>query len=107
MSKVISFRLNPENPREAEALTILNDWLSQGFSTRYIMTEALMNSAHSQVSDSASLNDLLNQIKELLTSIGVGSSIRKPYNHPSSKKQLSQEFIVAIKKTAKLGINSR
>jgi len=32
MSKVISFRLNPENPREAQAIAILRAKQAEGFS---------------------------------------------------------------------------
>ena len=42
MSKVISFRLNPDNPREAEALSVLEKWQNQGFSTRHTITEAII-----------------------------------------------------------------
>jgi hypothetical protein len=74
MSEVISFRLNPENPRETKALTVLQDWLSQGFSTRHTITEVLLkvDSANSEAIDIGALNDLLNQIKELLENFEIG-----------------------------------
>jgi hypothetical protein len=77
MSKVTSFRLNPNNPREAESLTILQNWLAQGFSTRHTMTVALLNldSANSQATDNDVLQDLSQQIKEILKNIEIGSSI--------------------------------
>lgn len=53
MSKVFSFRLNPKNQREAEALAILKDWLAQGYSIRHTVTEALLNlnAVNSQTSE--------------------------------------------------------
>lgn len=42
MSEVISFRLNPENPREAQALEILRTKQSEGFSSRRVLTDALI-----------------------------------------------------------------
>ena len=42
MSEVISFRLNPENPREAQALEILRAKKSEGFSSRQVLTDALI-----------------------------------------------------------------
>jgi len=106
MSVVISFRLNPDNPREAEALTILDDWLSQGFSTRYTITEALLNldSSNSQTPDKEIWNDLSNQIKELLASIEIDASLRKTNNNSSLQMQLSGGFISSILKVAKPGL---
>ena len=43
MSKVISFRLNPDNPREAQALEILISKQSEGFSSRRLLTDALIS----------------------------------------------------------------
>jgi len=46
MSDVISFRLNKENQREAKALEVLNAWIEKGFSTRHILTMALLELDH-------------------------------------------------------------
>jgi hypothetical protein len=43
MSKVYSFRLDSENPREALAMDVINTWVSQGYSLRQILTDALIN----------------------------------------------------------------
>jgi hypothetical protein len=40
MSEVISFRLDPDNAREALAITVLQTLQGKGYSLRYIMTEA-------------------------------------------------------------------
>jgi len=76
MSKVISFRLNPDNPRDAKALAVLQNWLSQGFSTRYTITEALLelDSTNAKATDKEALRDLSQQLKELLKNIEIGSS---------------------------------
>ena len=42
MSEVVSFRLNKDNPRERQALVILETWCAQGYNARYILTEALI-----------------------------------------------------------------
>ena len=42
MSRVIGFRLDRENPREAQALAVLEAWQEAGYSTRHILTEALL-----------------------------------------------------------------
>jgi len=46
MSEVISFRLDNANPREAQALEVLNAWIEKGFSTRFILTTALLELEH-------------------------------------------------------------
>jgi len=88
MSKVISFRLNPDNQRDAKAIAILQDWLSRGFSTRHTITEALLNlpSPNSEAADNSVLNDLSQQIKELLDKIGSDVTLNKPKDEMSSQK---------------------
>lgn len=106
MSKVISFRLNPENPREAEALTILEDWLSQGFSTRHTLTEALLmlDSRKSQLLDIGALTDLTNQIQEFLSRVEMASTQKIRNDDISSKQELSDGFISSILKATKPGL---
>ena len=41
MSKVYSFRLDENNPREAQAREVIDAWVSKGYSLRHILTEAL------------------------------------------------------------------
>ena len=104
MSKVISFRLNPDNPREAEAFTILDSWLSKGFSTRHTLTEALLmlDSDEIQALDNGTLNDLSNQIQALLERFEMGST--QINENISSKPELSDGFVTSILKTAKPGL---
>ena len=42
MSKVCSFRLDSDNPREAQAIEVIDNWVSQGYSLRNLLTEALI-----------------------------------------------------------------
>ena len=106
MSKVISFRLNPDNSREAEALNILDDWLSQGFSTRHTLTEALLmlDSGKSQPPDNETLNDLSHQIQELLARVHTGSTQKIRIDGTSSKQELSDGFVSSILRAVKPGI---
>ena len=105
MSKVISFRLNPENPREAEALTILESWISQGFSTRHTLTEALLmlDSRNSRPLDNEAFKDLSHQIKELILRVEM-SSIQNIETMP--KPSLSDGFVSSIVKAAKPGLRT-
>jgi hypothetical protein len=41
MSQVFSFRLDKNNPREAQAMRVIETWASRGYSLRYVMVEAL------------------------------------------------------------------
>lgn len=42
MSKVYSFKLNDDNPREAQAREIIEAWVEERYSLRHIITEALL-----------------------------------------------------------------
>ena len=71
MSDVISFRLNKENQREAKALEVLNAWIEKGFSTRHILTTALLELDHpgsepAKGEDGCGMELVLNQIGLLL-----------------------------------------
>lgn len=103
MSKVISFRFNPENPREAEALIGLQNWLTKGFSIRHTIAEALLKleSSNSQMAKNPALIDLSHHIKELLDNIDMGSSLVMPNSYIRSKEKLSDGFVSTILKTAK------
>jgi hypothetical protein len=54
MSKVISFRLDDTNPREAGALDILNQWSEAGYSIRFVITKALLERPSEQTPDQGS-----------------------------------------------------
>ena len=108
MSKVISFRLNPDNHREAEALTILDNWLSQGFSTRHTLTEALLNlyTRNCSAPKDDVLTDLSDQITSLLESIERGFPALESVSKVTLKTELSDGFVSSIIKTTKPGLKS-
>ena len=108
MSKVIGFRLNPGNQREAEALTILDNWLSQGFCTRHTITEALLRLDYGkpQPPDNETLNDLSHQIKELLARVDKDSNYKINHNLASLKQELSDGFVSSIIRAAKSGLKT-
>lgn len=106
MSKVISFRLNLDNPRDAKALALLQIRQNQGFSTRHTLTEALLNldSTNPQAIENEALNDLLTQIKKLLEHIEMGSSREVKVSEIPANEILSEEFVASILGNAKVGI---
>lgn len=76
MSKVHSFRLSEDNSRESLVIEVLNDWHMKGFSTRFIITEALLNLNKSESEPLAiameELNESLTHVNLLLIGIGYG-----------------------------------
>jgi len=107
MSEVISFRLSESNPREAQALNVLNTWLSKGFSVRDIITQALI--AY-EVSDQqlikqtspANLEAVLSKVNQLLERIANSNITENPeslVNH-----NLSNTFILSVKKAKQPGL---
>lgn len=68
MSKVISFRLNKDKPREALAINILEDWCSKGYSIRYVITETLLRlNDHGVELDMNNINqDLKTTLEQIL-----------------------------------------
>lgn len=111
MSDVISFRLNRENPREAQALEILDAWGSRGYSVRYVITEALLK-LHGPGPESIvdkqipELSAVLNQVNKLLEQFGNrGYSPYLDLNENHEQSRLAANFVASIKKGVKPGLN--
>lgn len=112
MSKVISFRLDDSNPREAGALAILNQWSKAGFSVRFVITKALLelgqpdHEAQKNL-ERHNLNTVLDQIiqgLELVKTMQSGQpSEQTPDQGPAA---LPEHFLASIKQSIKPGINS-
>lgn len=100
MSKVYSFRLDTENPREAQAISVIEFYASQGYSLRHSLTEALINFPGNRNQENR-WESICNQLSELLYELD--KRIVK-YESSNKKPSLSQEFLVAMKKAAKPGI---
>lgn len=109
MSKVISFRLDEKNPREAQALTVLQQRLSEGYSIRQILVDALLSLSnfdkssknHSSIHE---INQTLFQLRELLSQVVTNGQIA-PTNEKEPNAQLSQTLLESIKKTLKPGLS--
>jgi hypothetical protein len=111
MSDVISFRLNPDNPREAKAVQVLQTWAAQGFSIRQIITEALLKLDAPEIGfESATiegLKDTLDHVNQLLEHIEIGkySPVIKSHTEPA-QTGLTDSFITSVKMIAKPGLKS-
>ena len=110
MSKVVSFRLNKENPREAQAYEILGAWRANGHSTRYTVTEALLKLGELRTDSSPGaaldgISDTLNQVRRLLEEIEYrGSSSQKSNDTSHHPSGLTDDFVTSVKKAAKPGM---
>lgn len=110
MSKVISFRLSKDNPREAQAYEVLKAWQDKGYSVRHTITEALLKLDGPGLGSitCASFDDInqtLNQVRELLERIrNADNSSQKSLNPGPYHSSLNDNFIASIKKAAKPGI---
>ncbi len=108
MSEVISFRLDPRNPREAQAMAVLARHQERGYSARQILTEVLLK--YDQVGVE---NELQAQMAEILTAMHrVGDQLEHlqrtdiPHTESPEEKQamLSDAFVLSIKSAAKPGV---
>ena len=108
MSKVISFRLDNNNTREAKALMILQEWKAQGYSFRQTITEALVSLDRGGLRSSSTLvelNEALRQANHLLRLIEMGgSSTIDDMKKSHSTNSLSTNFISSVKRAAKSGL---
>ena len=105
MSKVISFRLNPENAREAKALEILKTKQSEGFSRRRILTDALIGMvAENRLVPVDDFNIALEQVANLLEQLnGIDQNTIQPKQ--SETTMLNDNFLTSVRIAARPGIN--
>ena len=110
MSEVISFRLNPDNPREAQALEILRMKQAEGFSSRRVLTDALIGMAGFKDRDTLSsieeFNMALEQVSDLLERISVGNQSDEDLRPKRPQLvTLNDNFLNSVKIAAKPGLN--
>jgi hypothetical protein len=112
MSEVISFRLDKNNQREAQAFDILEAWCLKGYSVRYVITEALLKL--NDPGPELMTNDVLCDLNAALEQINVqlqyiGKSNISPIIGPadvSLQSNLSDSFIASLKKNGKTGFET-
>jgi hypothetical protein len=101
MSKVYSFRLDENNPREAQAREVIEAWEIEGYSLRYIIVSAFLDQNNRQ-KDNSELMRLMEDIHTLL------QSEKTLLSNSEKTATLSEVFMQSIRKTMKPGIgNSR
>jgi len=101
MSKVYSFRLDDENPREAQAREVIVTWVEEGYSLRYVITEALLIYFDRQNEDDR-ISNLLEQIKKIISELENTTSLEIINEH--EMPSLPSSFVFAVKNSAKNGL---
>jgi hypothetical protein len=106
MSVVISFRLNPENPREAQALEILRTKQKEGFLPRRVLTDALIGLATSKEQNPFLIdefNTALEQVSGLLERLNSSSTDSIQSTRPQDSA-LDDTFLSSVRVAVKPGL---
>ena len=96
MSKVYSFRLSEDNPREAQVIKIIETKVSEGYRLRFIVVDSLIIS-HLPNQQEKFLNEFVNKLSEIIDR----SSNEK--GKLENRKALTQKFIQGIKQSVSNG----
>jgi len=99
MSKVYSFRLNDENPREAQAREVIKAWAEEGYSLRHVIVDALLTYKKAEVGN-GELNSVVEQLQDLILTLD------KSPPPQTSKELLSNSFLNSVKQAARSGLTS-
>ncbi|MGD2159365.1 MAG: hypothetical protein PVG14_05880 [Anaerolineales bacterium] len=109
MSKVISFRLDKDNPRESRALGVLLARREQGYSVRHVITNALLiwdeiDQDRFGMLEMDELKRTLSEVSLLLNRIEREGNIQtvREDDQPTNI-ELSEAFIASVKNAAKPG----
>jgi len=102
MSKVYSFRLDANNPREAQAREVIDAWVSQGYSLRHVLTDALISYGENGGAENG-WEKVYDQLSEIVRELGNGV-VEKESN--GDNMALSPVFVDAMKNAVKQGIRS-
>lgn len=108
MSEVISFRLDPDNPREASAILVIQAWKDKGFSVRQIMVEALLKLETNRSDESLSgLYRKMEEISVQIEAISNNNPVIINNNGESPDERLSHQFMQSIKISVLPGLRSK
>ena len=112
MSKVISFRLDDANLREARALEVIIAWTEQGHNLRFIVTQALLELGHpgsdiAMNQDGQALNAVLDHIDQVIEMVKTMQPDRPPRQDSDiASPTLSEGFLTSVKNRAKPGFKA-
>lgn len=97
MSKVYSFRLNDDNPREAQAKGVIQAWVGEGYSLRHVVVDALLSYKKAEAGHDE-LNSVVEQLQDLILTLD------KQPSSQSSETLLSNSFLDAVKQSVRDGV---
>ena len=97
MSKVYSFRLDGDNPREAQARKVIEALAAEGYSLRQVIVDVLLSYKKAEVGHSE-LNSVVEQLQSLILSLD------KKLPSATSESGLSSSFLDAMKQSVRDGI---
>ena len=104
MSKVYSFRLSDDNPREVQAKETISAWTSKGYTLRQIIIEALVNYS----SNNKQKTELDIAIKQLVELVNQLNNNKPQMELKLKKKQLLEpDFLDNLRRSVKPGIRSQ
>ena len=95
MSKVYSFRLSNDNPREAQAREVIESCVAEGYSLRHVVVEALL-STKQEGREHDNLNSIVGQLHDLILSLDN--------REHTSGSDLSSSFLNAMRQAVRDGI---
>lgn len=101
MSQVFSFRIDENNPREAQARQVIEDWASKGYTLRHVMIEALLTYADKEARQD-DLSSALEQIITMLKGLSVETGLRN--DQQNEEMRLTKPFMDAISKATRPGL---
>lgn len=111
MSEVISFRLDRGNPREARAREVLKRWYGEGYSVRYVLTEALLKldedtdqAGQAQATLLAELMAALERANHLLAQLQTGQVVPAGNGGGELHAELTETFVASVRKGARPGL---
>ena len=99
MSKVYSYRLSDDNPREAQAREVIEAWACEGYSLRHMIVNLLLSSEE-EGNKHNELNSVVEYLHEMVLSLD-GYSQNQPVDD-----LLPHSFIKALKQSVRSGIKS-
>jgi hypothetical protein len=111
MSQVISFRLDPDNPREGKALEALREWQEQGYRVRHILAEALLRLVEGEQRSEVELQmaevlATLNAIQANLEQLQQRGVVELGKREQNTREHVSEAFIRSVKCAAKPGVRA-
>jgi hypothetical protein len=111
MSEVISFRLDRNNPREAQALAVLRKGQEAGYSLRHVLAEALLAleaAAEEEQVVAQALTEVAGRLERIQSALEhlqpMNLPLAQPQNSQPEQAALAESFVLSVKSVARPGL---